>query len=291
MIGLSFLLLAFAAPQVSAQRAEAIELTNQGITLVTQDDPARAEQTLQQAVRVDRSYAPAHYALGRLLLQMREPGEAKAAFEAGLEAAQAGPAPVRARLEYWLGMSRAEAAAEAKSLNDHKALLRESILAFDRALAAVPDHALAHYERARAFDELDDPAEADGAYRKCIELRPTFAPCYVGLGTMYIDYGHENIGIAVLELGTQVAETDGRAWLGIGRAFQRLGKPDAAIEALHKAGMLDPDLVLVDFWLGLAHRDKGDAKATKESLLAFTHRVGSAHEALRHRANAILSGL
>ena len=53
-------------------------------------------------------------------------------------------------------------------------------------------------------EKLDQPVQADEAFRKAIEINARFVDSFVELGNMYIDYGHANVGLAVLDAGVKV---------------------------------------------------------------------------------------
>ena len=125
------------------------------------------------------------------------------------------------------------------------------------------------------YEALDQPVQADGAFRKAIELNPSFSDSFVSLGNMYIDYGHANVGQAVLETGVKVNDKDAKMWNGLGRALLSLNKPQEAVDAFKKAKAIDPDMVDVLFGLGMAYAELRQRKDSVENLQAFLQRAGN----------------
>ena len=102
---------------------------------------------------------------------------------------------------------------------DRESKYNESINQFQEAIKLNPEHYKAYFRQGVLFEKLDQPQKADTALRKAIELRPNYSPSFVTLGNMYIDYGHANVGQAVLEIGTKINDKDAAMWNGLGRAY------------------------------------------------------------------------
>ena len=164
------------------------------------------------------------------------------------------------------------------SYAEQHAKRREAITSFSKAVDVDPTIYRAHYQIGVLHEQLDEPEEADSAYRKCIELNAQYSPCYVLLGNMYIDYGFANVAMAVLETGTMVNETDADMWNGIGRALLNLGRPREAVEAYKRARRIDPDKPDVLFGLGMAYAEipmRKEAEATLNEFLSKASGVPS----------------
>lgn len=274
---MSWLLVALLAfsPAATAKRSGAIAKMNEGIKLAQRGNTSAAERTVKEAIGIDPKYAKAHHTLGLLLRKQDKLEQAENAMQSGLEVVGE-DTELAGRLAYELGgirLRRAEA--EGNTQRQTKALMKEAIAAFDIAIDKDPGQYKAHYRRAVAHDRLDEPDAADADYRKCIELRPQYSPCFVDLAQLYIDYGFANVGVAVLEVGVAVNDKDAQMYLGLGRAMSQLRKYEDAVDALKKAKAIDPDMPEVHFQLGMAYAEQSKRREAIESLQNFLHRAGS----------------
>jgi tetratricopeptide (TPR) repeat protein len=168
-----------------------------------------------------------------------------------------------------------EGGAQGVTQADQQAKFGLSIAAFQEAIKLEPNHYKAYYRMGVLHEKLDEPQKADQAFRKAIEIRPTYSNSFVNLGNMYIDYGHANVGQAVLETGVKVNDKDAAMWNGLGRAQLALNKPADAIESFKKAKAIDPDHVDVLFGLGMAYSEVRNRKDAVENLQAFIQKAGN----------------
>ena len=151
----------------------------------------------------------------------------------------------------------------------------EAIAAYQETIKLNPNHNKAHYRMGVLYERLDQPVQADQALRKSIEINAKYSPPFVTLGNMYIDYGHANVGQAVLETGVQVNDKDAEMWNGLGRAQRALNKPAEAVESFKHAKNIDPDMPDVLFGLGMAYADLRKRKEAVENLQAFLSKAGN----------------
>jgi tetratricopeptide (TPR) repeat protein len=263
----------FSAPPVPAHRAQAVRAMNEGVDLVVAGDLAAATIKLRDAIEIDPTYDIAHYNLGLLYRRQNKLADAKATFRDALDASS-GPASIEMRYrlaEVVLEMSSAEGV----SRPDRTATLREALAHFEAVTKAEPGRAAAHLRTAWCLERLDRPAEADSAYRRAIDADPRMAAAYVGLGQLAIAYGHHNLGMAILEVGAAVNDTDPDAWVGLGHGRMAAGDPAQAVKAYETAKALDPDRVEVLLRLGLAHAELNARKDAVTNLEAFLSRAGA----------------
>jgi tetratricopeptide (TPR) repeat protein len=281
------LALLFASP-VPAGRAEAIKAMNDGVDLVARGQLGDADEKLREAVVIDPTYELAHFNLGILHQRQGKLADARASFRDALDHSS-GETSVEMR--YRLGLVVLEMSeAEGLSRQDRAAGIEEALGHFQAVAKAEPERARAHLRAAWCLERLDRPTEADRSYRRAIEHDPRLAAAYTGLGNMYIAYGHANVGMAVLEVGTKVNDTDAEAWMGLGNGLSQLEKPAEAVEAYRKVKTIDPDRIEAVFRLGMSYADLRERKEAVENLRAFLMRADNdVPEAWKRAANATIA--
>jgi tetratricopeptide (TPR) repeat protein len=122
--------------------------------------------------------------------------------------------------------------------------------------------------------------EAEGLFRKALELDPQLARAYAGLATvqMYlIDLGLapsvEEVLSTMMEAGEKAVNldpNDGRTHLALGGAYVYHGKPEQALAEFDRAETLSPsdaDLLLVIAWSIPAFGESGRAVSLAEQAL------------------------
>jgi tetratricopeptide (TPR) repeat protein len=265
--------LALAGP--SPQREAAIERLNEGVAHYDKHELDAAEAAITEAIELDQDLAEARLSLGRIWLQRRAYGNARGVLISGLTGPGLTPA-MRVELGYALGRAHTELGHEDDlPMQERRSELREALSAFTDVIAIEPRHFRAHYWRGEALDALDDPEQADAAYRKCIAIEPRYSACWIALGNMNIDYGFHALGLAVLEAGVEVNRDDAQLWNGLGRARMALGEPARAVVAFEKATAIDPKLVDALFGLGRAYAEVGRRAEAIDRLEAFHARAGA----------------
>lgn len=256
----------------SPTRNESTRAMNEGIRQLQKGNFSGAERAFQDAVQKDPMHALAHYNMGKLFVkQERWPDAEQAIKQAILTMGD------EANSDYYfqLGVVQsAQGGASGVPATERDAKYGEAIESFNKTIAANPAAYKAHFHVGELQEKLDDPAAADASYRSCINTNGKYSKCFVALGNMYIDYGHANVAMSVLDVGAQINETDPEMWNGLGRAYQTLNKPQEAVDAFKKAKLIDPDRVDVLYGMGMAYADLRMQKECGEQLQAFLTRAG-----------------
>ncbi|MCA9711144.1 MAG: tetratricopeptide repeat protein, partial [Myxococcales bacterium] len=251
-------------------RNQAISVMNDGVAQAREGSVEAAEKALRQATVLDPRLAHAWLNLGHLLRKQGRLADAAAAFSSGVEVAES---ELAAELHHQLGVTlRHQAQAEGLSHEERTTQTRAALEHLRAAANAQPWRAEAHLELGRCHDALDEPAQADRAYRLAIDADPTLTAAYGALGLLYIDYGFDGAGLAVLEASVKINDTSAEAWVDLARAKSKIDRPAEATQAFLKARDIDPDRLDVYYGLGMARAELRDRKGAVEALQHFVMR-------------------
>lgn len=257
----------------SRNRAQAINRMNEGIRSEAKNNTSQAEKSLKEAIEFDPTYAKAHFHLGQIFRKQGKLVDAQKAFQDAI--ANMGDAP-KADYQYQLGrVIISQADSQGVSQSEREAKYNEAIGAFQEAIKLDPNHYRAYYHVGKLHDRLDQPVQADKAFRQAIQTNARFVDSFVDLGNMYIDYGHANVGLAVLDAGVQVNDKNAAMWNGLGRAYSKLNRHEEAVDAFKKAKAIDPDRVDVLYGLGKSYAELRQRAEALEALQAFVQRAGA----------------
>ena len=256
----------------SRNRVQAINRMNEGIQLFDKNNNAGAEKALQDAIQLDPTYAAAYHTLGQIYKKQNKLVDAEKAFEGAIANMKSEP---NAEFYYDIGAIQSQQGeADGVAAAERETKFRAAINSFQEALKLDPKVYKAHYRTGTLHEKLDEPEKADAAYRKTIEIKPSYSPAFVSLGNMYIDYGFANVAMVVLQTGAQINDKDARMWNGLGRAHFELGQFQEAIDAYSKAKAIDPDGVDALYGLGMAYAELQKRKEAKENLELFISKAG-----------------
>ena len=261
---------------------------NEGIKAEKKGNSSQAERYLKEAIEIDPTNAKAHYTLGIVYQKQNKLVDAQKAFQDAVD--NMGEAP-DANYMFKLGVVTAAQGDEPGALQaDKEAKYKEALTKYQETIKLDPNHYQASFRMGVIYEALDQPVQADGAFRKAIELNPSFSDSFVSLGNMYIDYGHANVGQAVLETGVKVNDKDAKMWNGLGRAQMALNKPADAVESFKTAKAIDPDLPDVLLGLGMAYAEMRKRKEAIEALQGFLSKAGNdVPEHLKKAANSTIA--
>ncbi|MGH1340753.1 MAG: tetratricopeptide repeat protein [Nannocystales bacterium] len=275
-------------PLGSRQRVQSTNRMNEGIKAEKKGNTSSAERYLKEAIEIDPTHSKAHYTLGLVYQKQSKLVDAAKAFEDAVETM--GDAP-DANYIFKLGVvTAAQGEQPGAAQADKEAKYKEAITKYQETLKLDPNHYQASYRMGVLYERLDNPVQADTAFRKAIELNATFSASFVSLGNMYIDYGHANVGQAVLETGVKVNDKDADMWNGLGRAQRALNKPKEAVDSFKTAKAIDPDMPDVLFGLGMAYADLRQRNEAVEALQGFLSKAGNdVPEHLKKAANSTIA--
>ena len=119
---------------------------------------------------------------------------------------------------------------------------------------------------ARAYKELDEPANAIDLYERLIVLEPDNAGAHLDLGNLYIEQGEYGEAIEVLELGLDRSPEFNSLKFALGRAYKTTGEYDLAIEQFNQVISRNRHNYETHYQLGLIYYDEGEIDRAIESL-------------------------
>ncbi len=269
---LSFVMVLPGCNLVSRNRVQAINRMNEGIQLFDKNNTAGAEKALQEAIQLDPTYDAAYHNLGQVYKKQNKLVDAEKAFQGAIDNMKSEP-----NAEFFFDLGAVQAAqgdADGVAANERETKFRAAINSFQEALKLDPKKYKAHFRTGNLHEKLDEPEKADVAYRKTIEIKPSYSPAFVSLSNMYIDYGFANVAMVVLQTGAQINDKDARMWNGLGRAYFELGQFPEAVDAYSKAKAIDPDGVDALYGLGMAYAELRKRKDARENLELFISKAG-----------------
>jgi len=141
---------------------------------------------------------------------------------------------------------------------------RESIVAFDKAIALQPDFAEAHSNRGNALKDLGDTDEAIASYDRAIRLDPRNAVAYLNRGNACKDDGRLETAAACFEqaIGIRPDFAEAHRNLSAVKTYQDGDGQVAAMERLlADSRTSEADRSRLSFALAKAYEDLGDYDA------------------------------
>jgi tetratricopeptide (TPR) repeat protein len=160
--------------------------------LLRQGRGTEGVDVLRQTTRDHPSSYEAWLALGRTLIQLRQPQLAEEALRTAVELRD-----TEFEAHFFLAAALHQRA-------DYRAAVGE----YQQALRNKPHHALAHYNLGMCFKELNDSARAIEAFREAVRYKPDLANGHRELGALLLRAGRTNEARLHLESAVQLAPED-----------------------------------------------------------------------------------
>jgi len=219
------------------------------------DDPRKASDELQDAVRLEPADAEHYFKLGMVFLKHRTPDPAIYIYETALKTRPDAP-------KLWLGLGLSYYFAS--RLQDAEQALR-------KALALDPQYEVAYVVLGDLFEQSGKLDEAIAIFARVIEIKPDLYLPYYYYGKLASKEGNKRIGEAIEKLQKAVAlnPTFAEAHYELGKAEVQAGRPEEAIPELKKSLELNPSLAQSHYQLGLIYKKLGDQPRSAEQFRLF----------------------
>ena len=236
-------------------------LNERGNRLLLQQQAQRDELKLLEAERLFRfglmlnaNCSLCHQNLGDTYLRLEQPADAEASLRR-----QIALLPRDSDAYFGLGNAiRGQGGRDADALT-----------AYDAAVAITPSDYESHLGRADMLHALERPLEEIAAYRAAAALRPADVRLWLNIGVAYSQTSVDDTeqAEAAFQKAVDVAPSDARGPLNLGRYLAKLSRPAEAIEQFYDAAVRDPEYFdEVKLGVGTARAQQG---RLKEATTAF----------------------
>lgn len=147
----------------------------------------------------------------------------------------------------------------------------EPAIALETDRGRTPEHGVTASSWYAYADEIEDtdPAEAETAYRKAIELEPDFADAHLNLGRLLHAAGAVREALAEYEAAREADDGDATTHYNIGVAAQDLGERSRAVAAYERAIELAPRFADARFNLSALYEAMGETALATQHLREY----------------------
>ena len=118
--------------------------------------------------------------------------------------------------------------------------VREAAAAFERAIGADPQNAVAYANYASWLLDRNRPRDAKPVIDSALALDPAIAAVYDNLGRYYLQTGEEERAVETLLKATAIDPADAASLRDLAIALYQAGERDAAVQQIDNANRLDP---------------------------------------------------
>jgi predicted O-linked N-acetylglucosamine transferase (SPINDLY family) len=213
-----------------------------GAILLRLRRPVEAEAAFRQAIALEPQIAAGYNNLGNALRDQKRAQEAHDAYRTAIDLAQG-------FADGWSNLGTA--------LQD-LGRLDEAMAAYDTALILQPDLVDALNNRGSALHVLKRFAEAEAVYREVLGRRPEYGQVYVNLGESLLAQDRLDEALAAFRKAVDLTPDYAKGWHKLGAMLGRIGDVDAALVAYEQALRLDPEDVGLLNDLGFLLQSRGE---------------------------------
>ena len=265
--------------------------------LVAQSLLAQAENALKSYVHDNPKSADGHFLLGYVFFREQKAKESLAEFTAGAAVRRPKPDELKTVASdyvllrdfedadkwfsevaaetptdwdawYWLGRTQ---------FNEGK--YEKAVASFQRSLELHPKFVESENNLGLAYRELNETAKSRTAFETAIEWQgaaPVDAQPYLNLGTLLVEQGETEKGIAQLTKAVELSPKNPKAHEQLGSAYVEQDQMAKAEEEMEQAVSLAPETSALHFKLGGIYRKEGK-KDLAQAQFKICERLNSTH--------------
>jgi protein O-GlcNAc transferase len=219
------------------------------------DDPKKASQEFQDAVRLEPADPEHYFKLGMVFLKHRTADPAIYVYETALKSRPDVP-------KLWLGLGLSQYLAS--RLNEAEQSLR-------KALALDPQYDAAYVVLGDLLEQSKRTADALDVFRKAMEIHPNLYLPYYYYGKLASKEEHEYSAEAIEKLRKAISLNPNfsEARYELGKALVQAGQTSEGIQQLNKSLELNPDLAQSHYQLARIYKKLDDQVRSSEHLRRF----------------------
>jgi tetratricopeptide (TPR) repeat protein len=219
------------------------------------DDPKKASQELQEAVRLEPADSEHYFKLGMVFLKHHTPDPAIYIYETAVKSRPDVP-------KLWLGLGLSYYSAS--RLEDAEPALR-------KALAIDPQYDVAYVVLGDLLEQSGRAVDALEVFRKAIESSSHSYLSYYYYGKLASKEGNEHVPDAIEKLRNSInlKPTFPEARYELGKVLADAGRTTEAIQQLDKSLELKPDLGQAHYQLARIYKRLGDHDNSAKHLHLF----------------------
>ncbi len=259
------------------------ELTSAKV-YIQQEDWEKAQEQLEQAVKLYPDDAEAHALLGEAYGRKGAFEKMAKEFEASLAINQTSEQQINyLRDKYWVenfnnGVGQVKADDFVKALDY-----------FKNCSVINPDRTDAYKNIAFVYIKLDSVDKAIESYKKVLAADPDDIPVMLLLGSLYYDHQEYEKTVELMDKILALEPNNLEAFSQKAFAYDSMGKPDEAFQAYNEALAQNPDNTDLMFNLGRLYYLKKDYNKAIEQFAKVLTISPDDHEANLNIGNAYLS--
>ena len=168
------------------------------------------------------------------------------------------------------GQGKLESTASGQYLLDFDvAGIGASVSFLDRSPPVVSGPDAATYFRRGEKLEAKDGAAAQAAYRRAIELDPSFADSYLNLGAMLCEAQHFNVAVSLYDSAIVACPNSALIRFNRAVALEDLGRLEEAVSSYERSLKLDPSLADAHFNIARLKERLGDSQSALRHFNAY----------------------
>ena len=236
----------------------AIELYNQGNTLIQLQRYQEALATYEKAIDIKPDYPQALYGQGKALFQLKKYQESLIAYD---QAIQIQPNYLEAWTNRGFVLVRLKRYSEAIATVDKALQLKndepqiwqlkgdifikisqynDAIKAYEQAINFQADNPELWYKKGLAFQNLKQYEEAITAYKKTVELKPDHESAWYNLGNCLVNLNRYEFALQAYDQAVQYNQNNSAAWLSRSNILMTLRRYPEAIDSFTQVIKTNP---------------------------------------------------